>query len=63
MLSWAAGARPEDGVWAPYWYANVHNSTGFKPWSEKNYQLSPTLNKIAENCLPAYEEMLKEALR
>ncbi|MEM7348199.1 MAG: sulfotransferase family protein, partial [Chloroflexota bacterium] len=20
MLSWEAGARPEDGVWAPYWY-------------------------------------------
>ena len=62
MLRWNAGARPEDGVWAEHWYANVHKSTGFKPWAEKTYQLSPTLNKIAEDCLPAYEEMLKEAL-
>jgi len=29
MLSWTAGAREEDGVWAKYWYTNVHKSTGF----------------------------------
>ena len=29
MLSWKAGERKEDGVWAKYWYANVHRSTGF----------------------------------
>ena len=29
MLSWAAGPRPEDGAWAPYWYAAVEKSTGF----------------------------------
>jgi hypothetical protein len=63
MLRWNAGARPEDGVWAEHWYANVHKSTGFKPWSEKSFQLSPTLQKIAEDCRPAYEEMLREALR
>ncbi len=62
MLRWDAGARPEDGVWAPHWYANVHKSTGFKPWSEQAFQLSPTLQEIAEDCLPAYEEMLLEAV-
>ena len=31
MLSWAAGARPEDGVWAPWWYGTTHQSTGFTP--------------------------------
>lgn len=30
MLQWEAGPRPEDGVWAKYWYANVHKSTGFQ---------------------------------
>ncbi len=29
MLSWSAGPRKEDGVWAPWWYKNVHQSTGF----------------------------------
>ncbi|HEV7516997.1 MAG TPA: sulfotransferase family protein, partial [Thermoanaerobaculia bacterium] len=29
MLSWPPGPRAEDGVWAPYWYSEVHRSTGF----------------------------------
>ena len=31
MLAWPAGPRPSDGVWAPYWYASVWRSTGFRP--------------------------------
>jgi hypothetical protein len=31
MLRWAPGPRPEDGVWAPHWYASVWRSTGFEP--------------------------------
>jgi hypothetical protein len=30
MLSWPAGGRQEDGIWAKYWYQNVHKSTGFQ---------------------------------
>ncbi|WP_084421046.1 sulfotransferase-like domain-containing protein [Henriciella litoralis] len=29
MLSWPAGPKPEDGVWAPHWYDTVWQSTGF----------------------------------
>ena len=29
MLSWPAGPKPEDGVWAPHWYDAVWQSTGF----------------------------------
>lgn len=29
MLSWEAGARKEDGVWAKHWYDSVHKSNGF----------------------------------
>ena len=29
MLSWPAGKRTSDGVWAPAWYASVEASTGF----------------------------------
>jgi hypothetical protein len=28
MLHWAQGPKPYDGVWAPWWYANTHKSTG-----------------------------------
>lgn len=30
MLRWSAGPKPYDGVWAPYWYRQVHHSTGEK---------------------------------
>ena len=30
MLQWEKGPRKEDGVWAPYWYKNVHQSVGFQ---------------------------------
>jgi hypothetical protein len=62
MLRWPAGPRPEDGVWAPHWYTSVHNSTGFQPHEEKSYHLTASLAEIAENCRPAYEELLAEAL-
>ena len=51
MLSWPKGGIVEDGVWAKYWYENVHNSTGFK---ESNSQ--------AEIQLPVkYNSLYKEA--
>src|SRR5262249_52815489 len=31
MLSWPAGPRGSDGVWAPHWYGSVEASTGFGP--------------------------------
>ena len=31
MLSWDRGGIKEDGIWAKYWYENVHKSKGFKP--------------------------------
>lgn len=62
MLQWPAGARPEDGVWASHWYTNVHRSTGFQPYVEKEITLSPYLEDIAKECLPLYQELLNAAL-
>ena len=62
MLHWPAGPRPEDGVWAPHWYANVHRSTGFRPYREKTHQLPPPLARIAEDVAPLYTELLEAAL-
>ncbi len=55
MLHWAAGARPEDGVWAKYWYKNVHTSTGFAPPSADNATLSPLLEAIKNEAQPYYD--------
>ncbi|MEM6772776.1 MAG: hypothetical protein AAF597_19515 [Bacteroidota bacterium] len=62
MLTWQAGPRPEDGVWAPYWYANVHKSTGFLPYREKHYDLPPALETIAAACQPIYASLLEAAI-
>lgn len=62
MLNWPQGKRDSDGVWAPHWYASVEKSTGFMPYSEREIELSPELERIADQCMPAYEKLLKYAL-
>ncbi|CAN5161288.1 branched chain amino acid aminotransferase [soil metagenome] len=52
MLSWKAGARPEDGIWAKYWYQNVHRSTGFqKP--------KKSTDSLPQHLEPLYLEAMK----
>lgn len=63
MLHWPAGPRPEDGVWAKYWYANVHKSTGFKPYRPRTYTLDGTLGDLAGECQPYYDELYREAIQ
>lgn len=58
MLHWEAGARQEDGVWAKYWYENVHKSTGFKSNGGKQYSLPSGLEKIYEESLELYQKII-----
>jgi hypothetical protein len=62
MLQWAAGARPEDGVWAPHWYENVHRSTGFQPHKPKTEPLPSHLEPLLAECQPHYDQLLKLAI-
>lgn len=63
MLQWKAGARPEDGVWAKYWYKNVHQSTGFTPFEEAAQELSPDLQEIYEQAKPYYDFLSERSLK
>jgi hypothetical protein len=63
MLKWPPGARPSDGVWAPYWYQAVQRSTGFEPFRERARELPPQLQSIATAVLPAYETLAAHRLR
>ncbi len=63
MLSWPAGPRPEDGVWAPHWYANVHRSTGFQPYRPKEGSFPERLRSLLEECQACYEELAPLAIR
>ncbi len=51
MLSWAAGPKPEDGVWAPFWYQNVHSSTGFD-------RGLPSRRTVPSNLVPVLDEAI-----
>lgn len=57
MLSWKKGGRPEDGVWAKYWYHNVHDSTGFKPYRPKKDPFPEELIPLLDECLPIYQRL------
>lgn len=58
MLSWSAQARSEDGPWAKYWYHNVHQSTGFAPYTKKKYKLSPQFQALADEATMHYQKIL-----
>jgi hypothetical protein len=55
MLSWPAGPRPEDGVWAPHWYAAVERSTGFEPYVHREPEVPSHLQGLLERCQPYYD--------
>lgn len=57
MLSWPPGPRDSDGVWAPYWYDAVRQSTGFEPWRARETALTGDAAAVAEACRPVYERL------
>jgi hypothetical protein len=64
MLSWPAGPRDTDGVWAPYWYAGVEASTGFAPYSPGSGDPLPDrLAPLLERCRPYYDALAPYRLR
>ena len=59
MLNWEAGSRNEDGIWAPYWYSNVHKSTGFTQKKLSDHPFPDHLNPLLEEA-NQYYNLLKE---
>ena len=62
MLSWPAGPRESDGVWAPHWYKNVETSTGFKPYRKNEVKIQDKQQFLLEKCSPAYEYLFQYKL-
>lgn len=62
MLHWEAGPRPKDGVWAKYWYASVHRSTGFQAYAPKASPFPAYLRPLLAECQPYYARLAKRAL-
>lgn len=57
MLSWSAGPRADDGIWAAHWYNAVHKSTGFAGAEGDLPMLTGRDVNLLENALPYYEKM------
>ncbi|GAA5220908.1 sulfotransferase-like domain-containing protein [Membranihabitans marinus] len=56
MLSWPKGPKPYDGVWAPYWYHSVHQSTGFVQSPQTIIPpLSPRLQPLLNSQIHHYD--------
>lgn len=60
MLSWEAGSRPEDGVWAKHWYHNVHKSTGFQPYKPKKSEFPDHLKQLLKECESIYKKLIED---
>lgn len=62
MLTWEAGRRPTDGIWAPYWYAAVERSTGFEPYRPTTTEVPDHLTGLLARCQPLYERLARHRL-
>ena len=59
MLTWPSGPRDTDGVWAPHWYGQVQQSTGFhhpRP-PGKRPELTGEAAETAEICREYYDQL------
>jgi len=63
MLSWEAKARPEDGLWAKYWYKTLHQSTGFVKPAQKSEPFPEALKPLLAECQPYYDELRSIAIK
>ena len=57
MLSWPAGLRASDGIWAKYWYDEVARSTSFQPYKPREGVVPDRLSEIHEQCRDCYDRL------
>jgi hypothetical protein len=58
MLTWPAGRRASDGVWARHWYSSVEASTGFgPPPADPPPDMPPHLVDIADQAVEIYDQL------
>lgn len=64
MLSWAAGLRETDGIWAKHWYSEVETSTTFrKPSSREPEPVPERLQGVYRRSGECYDRLYRYRLR
>jgi len=62
MLKWSEGPKKADGIWAKYWYKNVHRSKGFNNYEIKDFNLSPKNEMLAQDCKKYYNFLFSKSI-
>jgi hypothetical protein len=62
MLEWQPQKLEEDGIWAKYWYENVHKSSKFSAYKPKTNPFPENLIPLLEECIPYYNQLSQLAL-
>ena len=63
MLSWPAGLRETDGVWAGHWYREVAKTTSFQPYRPRHAEVPTHLREIYDRSRECYERLYEYRLR
>ncbi|WP_066056366.1 hypothetical protein [Halioglobus sp. HI00S01] len=63
MLQWPAGRRDSDGAWAPHWYHNVEQSTGFGPYRPSQPALQGAHADLAQAMQAPYQHMWQRRIQ
>ena len=63
MLQWPSGTRSSDGVWGVYWYEEVYDSTGFKPYTKKEVNIDQKLANVYEKCRKHYDTFYDKRMK
>ncbi|MCB0688983.1 MAG: hypothetical protein KDC53_20735, partial [Saprospiraceae bacterium] len=62
MLSWPAGEKDYDGIWAPYWYKHVHRSTHFEKQPSSEDPLPSYLEPLYKESRDHYRFLYKHSI-
>ena len=62
MLSWPPGERDSDGVWAPHWYSNVVQTTGFAEWAPRAIDVPAEFAAVHAECQEHYDALYAQRL-
>ncbi len=62
MLSWPAGPRATDGIWARHWYSQVERTTSFQPFKPKGEKVPSELQPLLAECETLYTCLYQQRL-
>lgn len=63
MLEWPAGPKAADGVWAKFWYSNVHRSSSFGRPDNSHREVPRRLHPLLDEAWEYYNRINEFALK